>query len=83
MDKALPSGGRDCGFESRLGLGIFVCVSEETRCTQGGLRIRAKNEAWKKKTDQEKKKKRKRKKHTQKRKKNPPWFASTHKPSPF
>ena len=27
MDKALPSGGRDCGFESRLGLFNFVLVS--------------------------------------------------------
>jgi hypothetical protein len=25
MDKALPSGGRDCGFESRLGL---FCIHE-------------------------------------------------------
>jgi hypothetical protein len=24
MDKALPSGGRDCGFESRLGLALFL-----------------------------------------------------------
>ncbi len=24
MDKALPSGGRDCGFESRLGLHFFI-----------------------------------------------------------
>jgi hypothetical protein len=24
MDKALPSGGRDCGFESRLGL-FYLC----------------------------------------------------------
>jgi hypothetical protein len=23
MDKALPSGGRDCGFESRLGLPLL------------------------------------------------------------
>ena len=27
MDKALPSGGRDCGFESRLGLS-FLCIVE-------------------------------------------------------
>ena len=24
MDKALPSGGRDCGFESRLGLFYYM-----------------------------------------------------------
>ena len=28
MDKALPSGGRDCGFESRLGL--FAAVNKVT-----------------------------------------------------
>jgi hypothetical protein len=27
MDKALPSGGRDCGFESRLGL-PFLSLTE-------------------------------------------------------
>ena len=26
MDKALPSGGRDCGFESRLGLIFCSCM---------------------------------------------------------
>ena len=32
MDKALPSGGRDCGFESRLGLIFWPSfVGEKTK----------------------------------------------------
>ena len=36
MDKALPSGGRDCGFESRLGLPFFRAKI----FTRGGIRTR-------------------------------------------
>jgi hypothetical protein len=31
MDKALPSGGRDCGFESRLGLFCFGFTHTQVR----------------------------------------------------
>ena len=35
MDKALPSGGRDCGFESRLGLIFLLFLCEKKKPKRG------------------------------------------------